>query len=83
MKACSGSPLLKKAEFLLSILSGIPSEGDITTLEDHEGILKLRASLRPRDEVFLLAIKPIRSIKEVDRQTESVKLELSVYVGKT
>ena len=52
-------------------------------MEDHEGILKLRAPLRPRDEVFLLAIKPIRSIKEVDRQTESVKLELSVYVGKT
>jgi len=33
-------PLLKKAEFLLSIPSGIPSEGDITTLEDSEAIIR-------------------------------------------
>jgi|GEM_PF-4189702 len=32
--------LLKKAEFLLSILSGIPSERDITALKDPEAIIR-------------------------------------------
>ena len=33
-------PLLKKAEFLLSILSGIPSERDVTALKDPEAIIR-------------------------------------------
>jgi len=33
-------PLLKKVEFLLSILSGIPSEGEITALKDPEAIIR-------------------------------------------
>ena len=33
-------PLLKKAEFLLSILSGIPSERDVTALKDPETIIR-------------------------------------------
>ncbi len=33
-------PLLKKAEFLLSILSGIPSERDVTALKDPGAIIR-------------------------------------------
>ena len=32
--------LLKKAEFLLSLLSGMPSEKDITSLKDPEAIIR-------------------------------------------
>ena len=32
--------LLKKAEFLLSIISGIPSERDVTALKDPETIIR-------------------------------------------
>ena len=39
-------PLLKKAEFVLSLLSGVPSEKDITALKSPEAIIRELKKIR-------------------------------------